>query len=48
MAGNKRKTSGNGDWGWPLIILSFCFGLWPIGLVLLFGKLFAEIGRAHV
>ena len=45
MAGNKRKTSGNGDWGWPLIILSFCFGLWPIGLVLLFGKLFADDGK---
>lgn len=42
MAGNKRKTSGDGDWGWPLIILSFCFGLWPIGLALLFGKLFAN------
>lgn len=42
MAENKRKTSGGGDWGWPLIILSFCFGLWPIGLVLLFGKLFAD------
>lgn len=40
MAGNKRNTSG--DWGWPLIILSFCFGLWPIGLVLIFSKLFAE------
>ena len=32
MAGNKKKTSGGGDWGWPLIILAFCFGLWPIGL----------------
>ena len=42
MAENKKKTSGGGDWGWPLIILSFCFNLWPIGLVLLFGKLFAE------
>lgn len=42
MAENKKKTSGGGDWGWPLIILSFCFGLWPIGLVLLFGKLFAD------
>ena len=40
MAGNKRNSSG--DWGWPLIILSFCFGLWPIGLVLIFSKLFAE------
>ena len=42
MAGNKKKTSGGGDWGWPLIILAFCFGLWPIGLALLFGKLFAD------
>ena len=42
MAENKRKSSGGGDWGWPLIILSFCLGLWPIGLVLLFGKLFAD------
>lgn len=45
MAGNKKRASGGGDWGWPLIILSFCFGLWPIGLVLLFGKLFAEDER---
>ena len=42
MADNRRNTSGGGDWGWPLIILSFCFGLWPIGLVLIFSKLFAE------
>ena len=42
MAENRKKTSGGGDWGWPLIILSFCFGLWPVGLVLLFGKLFAD------
>lgn len=42
MAENKKKTSRDGDWGWPLIILSFCFGLWPLGLLLLFGKLFAE------
>lgn len=42
MAENKKKTSGGGDWGWPLIILSFCFGLWPIGLVLIFSKLFAD------
>ncbi len=41
MAKNKRPDSG-GDWGWPLIILSFCLGLWPVGLVLLFGKLFAD------
>ncbi len=44
MAENKKKTSG-GDWGWPLIILSFCLGLWPVGLVLLFGKLFADDER---
>ena len=42
MAENRKKSSGGGDWGWPLIILSFCFGLWPVGLVLLFGKLFAD------
>ena len=42
MAENKKRPSGGGDWGFPLIILSFCFGLWPVGLVLLFGKLFAE------
>ena len=42
MADNRKKSSGGGDWGWPLIILSFCLGVWPIGLVLLFGKLFAE------
>ena len=42
MAQNQKRASGGGDWGWPLIILSFCLGLWPIGLVLLFGKLFAD------
>ena len=43
MAENKRKTSGDGDWGWLLIILCFCTGfLWPLGLLLLFGKLFAD------
>lgn len=43
MAENRKKTSGGGDWGWLLIILCFCSGaLWPLGLVLLFGKLFAE------
>ncbi|MCI8971559.1 MAG: hypothetical protein HFF99_08855, partial [Oscillibacter sp.] len=30
-------------WGWLLIILCFCTGfLWPLGLLLLFGKLFAD------
>lgn len=41
MAANQKRKS-NSDWGWPLVILSFCFGLWPIGLLLLFSKLFAE------
>ena len=41
MAENKKKNSGVGDWSWPLIILAFWF-FWPVGLVLLFGKLFAE------
>ena len=41
MAENKKKTSGGGDWSWPLIILAFWF-FWPAGLLLLFGKLFAE------
>lgn len=41
MAANRNHKSDS-DWGWPLIILSFCFGLWPVGLVLLFGKLFAD------
>lgn len=43
MAGNKKNASGGGDWGWVLIILCFCSGfLWPLGLLLLFGKLFAD------
>ena len=41
MAANQKRKS-NSDWGWPLIILSFCFGLWPIGLLLLFSKLFTD------
>ena len=42
MAANKNQKSG-GDWGWPLIILCFCSGfLWPLGLLLLFGKLFGS------
>ena len=41
MAENKKKTSGGGDRSWPLIILAFWF-FWPVGLLLLFGKLFAE------
>ena len=40
MADNKKK-SGGGDWSWPLIILAFWF-FWPLGLLLLFGKLFAS------
>ena len=41
MADNKKKSSGGGDWSWPLIVLAF-WGFWPLGLLLLFGKLFAE------
>lgn len=41
MAENKKKTSGGGDWSWPLIVLAF-WAFWPLGLLLLFGKLFAE------
>ena len=41
MAENKQKTPGGGDWSWPLIILCFCT-VWPLGLLLLFGKLFAD------
>ena len=40
MADNRKKSSG-GDWSWPLIVLAF-WAFWPLGLVLLFGKLFAE------
>lgn len=43
MAENQKKSSGGGDWGWVLVILCFCSGfLWPLGLLLLFGKLFAD------
>lgn len=38
---NKNKRF-NGDWGWPLIVLLFCVGAWPVGLLLLFGKLFGS------
>ncbi len=41
MAENKKKTSGGEDWSWTLIIMGFIF-FWPLGLFLLFGKLFAE------
>ena len=41
MAENKRPSSSGGDWSWTLIILGFIF-FWPLGLFLLFGKLFAE------
>lgn len=35
-----KKTGG--DWGWPLIVLLFALGVWPIALVLLFMKLFGS------
>ena len=41
MAENKRQSSGGRDWSWPLIILAF-WAFWPLGLALLFGKLFAD------
>lgn len=41
MAENKRPSSSGEDWSWTLIILGFIF-FWPLGLFLLFGKLFAE------
>ena len=41
MAENQKKSSGGGDWSWPLIVLAF-WAFWPLGLLLLFGKLFAE------
>ncbi|MEY8387307.1 5-bromo-4-chloroindolyl phosphate hydrolysis family protein [Oscillospiraceae bacterium 38-13] len=44
MAENRKKSSGGGDWSWPLIGLAF-WAFWPLGLLLLFGKLFAEDGK---
>ena len=41
MASQKKKT----DWGWPLIIVLFVIGAWPIALVLLFMKLFKNDGQ---
>lgn len=41
MASQKKKT----DWGWPLIIVLFVIGAWPIALVLLFMKLFKKDGQ---
>ncbi len=44
MTANGRKRTGkDGDWGgWALIVLCFLMGLWPLGLVLLFFKLFGK------
>ena len=41
MASQKKKT----DWGWPLIIVLFVIGAWPIALVLLLVKLFKNDGQ---
>ena len=41
MASQKKKT----DWGWPLIIVLFVIGAWPIALVLLLMKLFKNDGQ---
>lgn len=41
MASQKKKT----DWGWPLIIVLFVIGAWPIALVLLLIKLFKKDGQ---
>ena len=30
-----------GDWSWPLIIILFAT-VWPVGLLLLFNKLFGD------
>lgn len=44
MAANNRQPSPSGDWSWTLIILGFIF-FWPLGLLLLFGKLFGSDGE---
>ncbi len=36
------KTKRDNDWGWPIIIGLFIFGLWPIALMALFAKLFGS------
>lgn len=42
---DERKKSG-GDWSWLLIV--FCFiKIWPLGLLLLFAKLFSDDGAAR-
>ncbi len=41
MANAKRDN----DWGWPIIIALFIFGLWPIALIALFAKLFGSDNR---
>ncbi len=35
MAASRKRKSG-GDWGWPLIIILFALGGWPVALLLLF------------
>ena len=40
MADNHAKRDS--DWGWPVIIGLFIFGLWPIALMVLFAKLFGS------
>ena len=44
MAGRQKKS---GDWGWPIIILLFVLGIWPIALMALFAKLFAGDGESR-
>ena len=41
MASRKKKA----DWGWPLIVVLFAVGVWPIALVLLLVKLFKSDGK---
>lgn len=41
MAGKGKKQNGDVG-GWVLIAILFCIGLWPIGLVVLFFKLFGK------
>ena len=40
MAGKRRGDSGRGEGlSWAVIIVMFAIGLWPVGLLLLFLKL---------
>lgn len=43
MAGEREKSGG--DWSWILIILCFFIKFWPLGLLLLFAKLFGSDDR---